>query len=202
MSDSCDSMDCSLPGSSVHGIFQARIPERVAIPFSRGSSWPRDQTQVSCIAGGFFTDWATREAPEGEHRLAGNLSVIKLGNLEDWFSCTVILWPAVLSKLPSLHFSSLGFRCELHLWIFSEIPIPFIVCGLECGLDETFSPVYTASSYDAANCSFRALPQSEMNEVWSSSQMNKVWFLFTHQEMGCTSAPRDKSWFVPLLPGS
>ena len=48
-------MDCSLPDSSVHGIFQARILEWVAISFSRGSSPPRDQTQVSRIAGGFFT---------------------------------------------------------------------------------------------------------------------------------------------------
>ena len=55
-------MDCSPPGSSVHGIIQARILEWVAIPFSRGSSWPRDQTWVSCIAGRFFTIWATREA--------------------------------------------------------------------------------------------------------------------------------------------
>ena len=49
---------CSRPGSSVHGILQARILERVAIPFSRGSSQPRDQTWVSCIAGRFFTIWA------------------------------------------------------------------------------------------------------------------------------------------------
>ena len=46
----CDPMDCSSPGSSVHGIFQARILEWVAIPFSRRSSWPRDQTQVSGIS--------------------------------------------------------------------------------------------------------------------------------------------------------
>ena len=45
----CDSMHCSLPGSSAHGILQARILEWVAIPFARGSSQPRDQTQVSCI---------------------------------------------------------------------------------------------------------------------------------------------------------
>ena len=51
----CDPMDCSLPGSSVHGILQARILEWVTIPFSRGSSQLRDQTQVSCIAGRFFT---------------------------------------------------------------------------------------------------------------------------------------------------
>ena len=51
----CDSMDCSPPGSSVHGIPQAGILEWVAISFSRGSSQPRDQTQVSCIAGRFFS---------------------------------------------------------------------------------------------------------------------------------------------------
>ena len=62
----CDPMDCSLPGSSVHGIPQARLLEWVAVPFSRGSSQPRDQTQVSCIAGGFFTFWATGEAHKGD----------------------------------------------------------------------------------------------------------------------------------------
>ena len=48
-------MGYSLPGSSDHGIFQARVLEWVAISFFRGSSWPRDRTQVSCIAGRFFT---------------------------------------------------------------------------------------------------------------------------------------------------
>ena len=51
----CNPMDCSPPGSSRHGILQARILEWVAIPFSRGSSSPRDWIQVSCIAGRFFT---------------------------------------------------------------------------------------------------------------------------------------------------
>ena len=58
----CNPMDCSPPGSSVHEISQARILEWVAIPFSRGSSLPRDQTQVSWIAGR-FTVQDTREAP-------------------------------------------------------------------------------------------------------------------------------------------
>ena len=56
-------MDCSLPGSSVNGILQARILEWVAIPFSRGSSRPRDQTWVSRTADRLFAIWATREAP-------------------------------------------------------------------------------------------------------------------------------------------
>ena len=59
----CDSMDCSRPGSSVNGILQAGILEWVALSFSRGSSWPRDQTRVSCIVGRFFTIWGTRENP-------------------------------------------------------------------------------------------------------------------------------------------
>ena len=62
VSDSCDPMDCSLPGSSVHGIFQARTLEWVAISFSRGSSQPRDWTRVSHIVGRCFTIWGTREA--------------------------------------------------------------------------------------------------------------------------------------------
>ena len=62
MSDLCDPMDHSPPGSSADGILQARTLEWVAMPSSRGSSRFRDQTQVSCIAGRFFTIWATREA--------------------------------------------------------------------------------------------------------------------------------------------
>ena len=63
----CDPVDCSPPGSSVHGILQARILECVAFPFSRGSSRPRDRAHVSyvsCIAGGFFTSRATRETQQ------------------------------------------------------------------------------------------------------------------------------------------
>ena len=52
-------MDCSPPGPSIHGILQARILEWVAISFSKGSSQPRDRTQVSCIAGRCFNSWAT-----------------------------------------------------------------------------------------------------------------------------------------------
>ena len=65
VSQSCqtvyDPMGCRLPGSSVHGIFQATVLEWVAISFSRGSSQPRDQTHVSHIVDRLFTIWATRE---------------------------------------------------------------------------------------------------------------------------------------------
>ena len=55
-------MDYSLPGSFVHGISQARILEWVAISFSRGSSWPRNRTQISCTGRQILYHWATREA--------------------------------------------------------------------------------------------------------------------------------------------
>ena len=57
----CDPMDCSLSGSSVHGIPQTSILEWVTIPFSRESFWCKDRTQVSFIVGRFFTVWATKE---------------------------------------------------------------------------------------------------------------------------------------------
>ena len=62
VSNSLQPLDCSPSSSSVHGILQARILERVTIPFSRGFSWRSNWTWFSCIAGGFFTFWATREA--------------------------------------------------------------------------------------------------------------------------------------------
>ena len=65
----CNSVDCSPPGSSVHGILQVRILEWVAIPFSRGSSHPRDQTQVPCIAGRFLTIWANKKALQNFHMI-------------------------------------------------------------------------------------------------------------------------------------
>ena len=58
----CDPVDCNLLDFSVHGILQARILEWIAISFSRGSSRPRDRTQVSHVGGRRFNLWATREA--------------------------------------------------------------------------------------------------------------------------------------------
>ena len=62
---------CNPMDYTVHGILQARILEWVAVPFSRASSQPRDWTQVSHIVGGFFTNWATREAQEYSILLPG-----------------------------------------------------------------------------------------------------------------------------------
>ena len=68
ISNSCNPVDCSPLGSSVHGILQARKLEWVAIDISRGSAWPRDRTQVSHIADRFFTIWVIAEAPSAMYR--------------------------------------------------------------------------------------------------------------------------------------
>ena len=72
---------------TVHGILQARILEWVAFPFSRGSYQPRDQSQVSCIAGGFFTSWAKREAPRRDMGLNDFLPECSLGFLCKFAPC-------------------------------------------------------------------------------------------------------------------
>ena len=67
----CDLVDCSPPGSSVHGILQARILEWVTIPFSKGSSQPRDQTHISCI------EYSLPSEPPGKPPLAIKTVVVK-----------------------------------------------------------------------------------------------------------------------------
>ena len=97
-----DPMDCSSPGSSIHGILQARTLEWVAYHFSRGSSWPRIQTGVSCIAGRFFTNWAIREA------LAKALIKTKQFSLPIFWK---VRGESVVLEEPSISFSLLGLQC-------------------------------------------------------------------------------------------
>ena len=77
----------------VHGILQARILEWVAFPFSRGSSQPRDGTQVSCTAGGFFTSWATREALNVEEGKGYRGLEIEVGLLKWSLFCRFAIGP-------------------------------------------------------------------------------------------------------------
>ena len=81
----CDPMDCSRPVSSVYGILQAGLLEWVPISFSKESSQPGDWTQVSHIAGRFFTIWATTEAPYLDWPLS-NFS-LTIHSLSWWGTC-------------------------------------------------------------------------------------------------------------------
>ena len=109
---------------TIHRILQARILEWVAVSFSRGSSQTRDQTQVSRIAGGFFTRWATREAPSTEYSVQ--------------FSCSVVsdsFWPHELqhsrhpcpSPTPGVHSNSCPWSWWCHPAISSS-DVPFSSC--------------------------------------------------------------------------
>ena len=112
------------PGSSIHGILQARILEWVAIPFYSGSSWLKGQTGVSSIAGRFYTVWATREAPQ--------LSVSSVQ-----FSCSVMpdyLRPHGLQHArlpcPSLTSGACSNSGPLSWWCHPIISSSFICCLL------------------------------------------------------------------------
>ena len=95
----CDPVDCCPPSSSVHGILQARILEWVAISFSKGSSRPRDQTQVSNIAGRRFNLCTTKKALKYKNTVSGG----------QWFT----------PSLPHTHHS-----CQVSLCVPSSGPDP------------------------------------------------------------------------------
>ena len=89
-----DPMDYSLPGSSVHGILQARILEWVCICFSRRYSWPRDWTWVSLIVGSLLMDWDTRKEPsylfkcnqQSQNKWLKRIPVLSYCGFPSWFS--------------------------------------------------------------------------------------------------------------------
>ena len=113
----CDPMDCSPPGSSLHGIFQAIVLEWIAISFSRGSSWPRDRTLVSCIAGWCFTGWATRESPKEQWKWKWKWSRF-------WLFATP--WAVAYQAPPSVEFSRQKYWSGLLFPSPGDLPYPGI----------------------------------------------------------------------------
>ena len=121
----CDSLDYSLPGSSVHGILQARILEWVAIPFSRGSSRPRDRTRVSCIACRFFTvcnhqgspKWFAKDSHKRDGHCGkgiGSLSVHYGDILESWAGHLLFAFtPPQITPVPSVQLPVIGWTTSL-----------------------------------------------------------------------------------------
>ena len=110
-------MDCSPPGSSLHGIFQERVLEWIAISFSRGSSWPRDRTLVSCIAGWCFTGWATRESPKEQWKWKWKWSRF-------WLFATP--WAVAYQAPPSVEFSRQKYWSGLLFPSPGDLPYPGI----------------------------------------------------------------------------
>ena len=108
----------------LQGILQARILEWVAISFSRGPSQPRNQTQVSCIVGRFFTNWATREAPlKLSRRLIGRFS-LKDSDHRDRMPCGSKCVP--IFKLDHLSFCCWVVDILYIFWILD--PFRYMIC--------------------------------------------------------------------------
>ena len=116
----CNPMDCSLPGFSVHGIFQARVLEWAAISFSRGSSQPRDQTLVSCIASRRFTVWATREVSPAQSNYKWHFLHWALFSVLLWWGSGHDVLPVSQSSFSQIKNSWLGFF-RITLLVFKEI---------------------------------------------------------------------------------
>ena len=144
----CDPMDCSPPGSSIHGILQARVLEWVAISFSRGSSQPMDRTPVSHTTGRLFTVWATGEALVIQWMLAIWSLVplpfkIQLEHLEVHGSRTVEAWLG--------EFWALLYQCVRWVQFCGSLSIlsHCLSLGLE-GKLTFYSPVATAECFKFA----------------------------------------------------
>ena len=123
-----DPMDCSSPGPSVHGILQARILEWVAMPSSRGSSQPRDWTQVSHTAGKFFTIWTTSNIwyLASFHMLMGYSSILS-GEMSIQVLYSLTGLPIFLLLMCRRSFSILDINPLWNIWLF--------------GLNIWFSPI-------------------------------------------------------------
>ena len=111
-------MDCSLPGSSVHRIFQTRVLEWVAISFSKGSSQPKDRTWVSCIAGWRFTIWATREVFQ-QYRNVENWHLISNNRMLVDFPWANLSFSKIIS-FDSWSFIYISIKMLFLLWNIAE----------------------------------------------------------------------------------
>ena len=184
----CYPMDCSLPGSSIHGIFQAIVLEWVAIYFSRGSSSPRDRTRVSWIADRCFNIWATREVwlgyrkelmkwchvleslclPTSESHLLIILRTLLL------FKSIIYVWlfvtPLIAARISLLQYPSLYPR----VWY---PPCPLLSPGMRsnsCPLSWWCNPTISSSVMPFSSCpqSFWGSGFFPMNQFFASGGQN------------------------------
>ena len=155
-------MDCSLPGSSVHELFQVRVLEWVAISFSRGSSRPREWTQVSRIAGSGFNLWATRE-PLVPNHFAVCLKLTQycksnILQLKHFLKFQIIRSHGTLG--PQFPFV----RCQLEMsWCASELR-PCVVPKCHTSHHTLLSPqCWGVTGFTDEGCSFRRLFKKLIN---------------------------------------
>ena len=180
----CDPMDYSPPGPFVHGILQARLLGWVAIPFSRGSSWPRDWTQVSWIAGTFFTVWAAmllagiRSSTLTETRMAAK----SLGGKENNFNIRMVASFRALMGFPSGSMVRIRLQCKSHRrqgfdswvrkipWRKKWQPTPVLLPGDSHGQRSQagYSPYGRKIRHDLAT---KPPPPSEL---WRGSKVNNL----------------------------
>ena len=162
----CDPTDCSPPGFSVHGIPQERILEGVGIPFSRGSSQPRDWTCILHTEGRFFTIWATREpCIRGEqttlHTFSHLVLRMRMEALRSYSHCYYVYLmtePSVLRGIP---------RCSWpELWISYPEPFPQSILSTWTfffSIDKTLDHCYSWSLWLAY------IPDYILSSSWNSN---------------------------------
>ena len=172
----CDPMDCSLPGFSVHGIFQARVLEWVAISFSRRSAWPRDQTQVSCTAGRHFTLWATREAPYNYNHQAKNIMITHRSTPTPAKNCRCYCWNYALLFCLCILKDNLPLLGYIYLRVSCVAGGFFTNWALRKALFSMQSVLFALSSYfrpdTSDNILSTSIPVYSLSPLFSSQSRN------------------------------
>ena len=182
---------------TVHGILQARILEWVAFPFSRGSSQPRDRTQVSRIAGGFFTNWAIREAPSAMK--AGLFLFYSLhSHVFPWFLCkhsiNIFEGTIPLCKYDSPQEGLWGFIYYLHHFAFqtrASVVLPHLPCPLNPYSGQKKSP-------RLRNVSCFLLVKAYSNSIWQPGHNLQTDSRICRLPISATTSLQEK-WSIKIL---
>ena len=148
-------MDCSPPGSCVHGILQARVLEWIAMPSSRGSSQPRDHSQVSHVAGGIFTIRATRETQKALSRPLERITLCSCTSsfsLKTRIPCCVLLVSSLLHLLLSLCSAPLPF-CHIQCGCLLSLRSLGLLCEGNCAQSST--GIYRAYCVSCSSLKYR-----------------------------------------------
>ena len=175
----CNPRECSPPGSSVHWISQARILEWVAITFSRGSSQPRDQTQVSCIAGRFFTVWTPRKSSSEDYRSYYKNQLLSV------FRATDILFGSFY--VLALGLTWISWWCSS--WLPKQFHFPQIISQW-LPISKLPGP---QNIYLNKICSQSMAPKS-YEKKWKWKSLSRVWFFANPWTIQSMEVSRPECW--------